>query len=434
MRVAGAGSTARRSRGLGGFRFHQATPPGEGAVTLFELYGDGVEPVLERLFRPRRGALPAAGASAYGVLNDTSGDPVDDAILTRHDAIASWNGVPCWNLSLHGSVWVAARTRELFQEVGGVSADLSDVLRLALEYGTLDAAQAAAYEALIASRTEEAAEFFLRQFGGELSTAVAEIVVRLSVDRAGAIARLDALLGGKVAASRLAAPLRVLIAGPPNAGKSTLFNRLVESERVAVTEIAGTTRDTVEEPIALLGFPILLADSAGLRSEVDATTPIERLGIEQTRENLADDAVHVLLAVPPPWDSGTSGDELLPASVLESGRVLRVGTKSDLVGDGRCVDPPPSAARLDVVVSAPNGEGLDRLRRTLAARWLGGANGSGPVRCAPFRRRQCRILERARARLASPDVDLDGVRKLLIECVQSSWPESENDRPESQFR
>jgi tRNA modification GTPase len=428
-----------------GFWFHRASPRGEGGVALFELYGGAAEPAFGSLFRPRRpGPLPEAGAARLGDVLLASGEPLDEAILARVPAAASWSGLECWTLAVHGGVWIQEALERRLEELGGVERSAAETLRAALRLGAVDAIRASAYLMLLEARTETAAAFFLRQYEGELSLKLREIIARLETgERELPRTGLHALLQASGRAFRLGHPLRLLIAGRPNAGKSTLFNRFVEDERAAVTPVPGTTRDTVEEPLVLDGFPVVVADSAGLRWS-DAVGEAERKGIEKALARaMDDDDEHVIFLVPYPWTASPEERELLAR--VPPGRRLLVASLSDL---GRAED----AARLgpDVVLSARTGAGLEDLKRAIAARWLGAAAGARAdprpgaaaraeteaeteaergVACAPFTRRQREILERAleaiekeRGRGRS-GADLDGARALLVQCIQSSWPE-----------
>ena len=396
------------------FSYHHASPGGEGGIALVELFGVGVQMVLDDLFRPARGKLPGVGRSCLGDLV-ARGEAFDEAVLTRLPASETWSRLDTWTLAFHGGTWLQERVLELLGERGGKALDTRGVLSLSLAEGRVDAIRASAYELLLASTARRAASFFLRQYdGGELSDAVEAILTDLAAnDGDAARARLRPLLEHPEAALRLSAPLRVLLAGRPNAGKSTLFNALVEDERAVVTSSPGTTRDLIEEEVTVHDYPFRLIDSAGLRPP-SSMGPVEREGVARVRLAMAEGRCdRVLYLVAPPGQLETVDREFLES--LGPGRALVVSSKSDLHSA-------PSGGG-DLSVSARTGEGLPALRAAFLERWLSLAPDQ-EVPCAPFTESLRRRFELALEFLSAGQADLDGVRRLFIECLRTSWPDS----------
>lgn len=395
------------------FHFHRATPRGEGGVALFEIYGSGALPAVKAAFRPRSGGLPEEGRARLADVVDPSGEAVDEAVLARVPAEAMWSRLPAWTACVHGGPWLEGRIQSILSGLGGGPLDTAGVLRHSMSAGAMDALEAAAYECLIAARTEKAARYFLRQHHGELSARLrAGIALADAGDARGAFSILESLLGAATPAYRLGHPLHVLLAGRPNAGKSTLFNRLLEEERAVVSPIPGTTRDTLEEMIAIGGFPIVIADGAGLRP-LEAADPVEREGILRVHARNDDAVLHL---VPYPW-SILDEDRAFLAR-LEPERVLLIGSFADLAR-------PDEEARVGLRISALAGGGLPALRRAIVERWIDGRDPPGQeVPAAPFTWRQRQVLDRAAplpGHGRGPPL-LDEVRRAYIECLRNSWP------------
>lgn len=391
---------------------------------MFELFGEGAERVLGRLFRGRR--LPAAGQAGYGDLTDVSGDVIDDVVLFRVPAAGMWCVLEAWCLSVHGGRWIQMRVAEVLTGAGGEQVDAREVLRRAVDVHVLDATQAAAYEHLIEARTERAALFFVRQRGGELGAELRACLRLLeSADETAwrhAAARLDRLLLASRPAYRLGHPLRLLIAGKPNTGKSTLFNRWVEDERAAVSREVGTTRDLNRESIAFAGFPVEVLDSAGLHP-----SPADPVEEEAVRKVYLEEADVVVYLVAPPWVPDAADEEALGR--LRAPQKLVVANFADLAPPGeRPAAPAPGASGVEAWISALDGAGVGELRDAIVERCLEGAAPSLDSGPAPFTAQQIALLRRAAGALDAAGeavpatAGLDAVRKVLIECLDSSWP------------
>ncbi len=397
------------------FTFHLASPAGEGAIALIEIYGAGGESAVRACFKSPKGALPRVGRARYGDFVQPHGDVIDDVVVQRIPAAAMWSGREAWVVELHGGQWQQAQVRATLRRVGGVEQSLREVLVSSVREQTLDAIQAAAYECLVEARSEKAARFFLRQHRGELSRLVRTELDQLTAETLERLAsRAAPWLERSRAARHLAAPLRVLIAGRPNAGKSTLFNRLVEEERAVVSDVAGTTRDVLVAQIDLFGYPVVLHDGAGLRPEGEGDL-VEELGIRKVIAGEWDAVIHLVRY---PWRLDSAEIELLQR--VPAGRRLMVASGADLAVDNSSdVD-----ATFDLKVSAHSGEGVDELRQLIAERWIcSGLGADDEVPCAPFSDRQVALFQAAITASASREDDaLDATRAAFLQCLRSSWP------------
>jgi tRNA modification GTPase len=337
-----------------------STPVGRGGIGVVRLSGPQAREIVAALVRLRHPL--AAGRARFGELVDVAtGAVLDEVVVTLFAAPNSYTGEDVVEIAAHGSpVLLEYIVRQCC--VGGARlAEPGEFTQRAFLAGRIDLTQAEAVNDLIGSSTLEQARVAARQMGG----ALARVVAPMKAELVGLIAEMEAGIDfaeddiDVMAAERIAekiaevrAPLvalersfaygrvvregfRMAIVGRPNAGKSSLFNRLVESERAIVTATPGTTRDTVSERVSMDGIPVELIDTAGLRNR-EGIDEAERLGIARTREAMADADV-VLLVV-----DATVGISQEDHAVLERGAsggsaVLVAWNKSDLAA-GDCSD------------------------------------------------------------------------------------------------
>ncbi|MGB3798319.1 MAG: tRNA uridine-5-carboxymethylaminomethyl(34) synthesis GTPase MnmE [Lewinella sp.] len=295
-----------------------ATPSGEGAIGVIRLSGPGCIELIDPFFPSEN--LPSAQARRvyYGPLKDPAGDIIDEVVLTLYRAPASYTGEDAVEISCHGSPYILQRVIRLGNEAGARPAGPGEFSQRAFLNGKLDLSQAEAVADLIASRSAAAHRIALGQLRGGVSTEIAELRVKL-VDFASLIeleldfgeedvefadrgqlgdlvkkirARIEALTTSFRLGNAIKEGVSTVIAGRPNAGKSTLLNALLNEERAIVSNIPGTTRDTIEETVNIDGIPFRLIDTAGIR---DATDAIEAMGVERTLHQVA--VGHLLIYV-----------------------------------------------------------------------------------------------------------------------------------------
>jgi tRNA modification GTPase len=360
--------------------------------------------VAERVidgFRPK-----PARVATLATFRDAAGEPSDRGMYTVFPGPASYTGDDLVELSCHGGLQVPTRLLAALQAAGARPAAPGEFTRRAVLNGKLDLVQAEAVGDLIDATAPAQAQAALRQLEGGLSRRLAtlresliEVQALLSYDidfpeeddgpvsPARVARQLEAasdqirlLVSGAPAAERLREGALLVFAGRPNAGKSSLFNALLGSARTLVTEVPGTTRDAVEAHTDFLGWPVRLADTAGLW---DAPQEIDRLGVEVSRRYLAA-ADLVLLCVESGRDLGE--DE---AAIAASRPTLLVRTKADLAegtGEG-------------LAVSVITGEGVGPLRRAAAERAFSERINLADLEPALTRERHRTALVRAQAAL-----------------------------------
>jgi tRNA modification GTPase len=341
------------------FALSSGAPPA--AIAVVRISGPRADAALEAL----AGALPEPRRAVVAALR-AGGELLDNALISRFPGPHSATGEDVAELHLHGGRSVVAGVLAALAALDGLRpAAPGEFTRRAFENGRIDLAEAEGLADLLEAETESQRRAALALAGGGLSRQVEAWQARilafaarveaaldfsdeddvslLPADFAAQLGALRGELAGWLArppAERLKDGIRVVIAGPPNAGKSSLLNALASREAAIVTDVPGTTRDLIEAPVAIAGMPFVLVDTAGLRESADA---VESIGVARARASA--EAADLLLWLGAPAE-GPPG-------------AIRVHPKSDL-------GPPASGA--DLAVSARTGQGLDSLVRILIQR------------------------------------------------------------------
>ena len=324
-----------------------ATPFGAGAVALVRISGPQAVDIAGKVFRGRRPAeeLPA-GRVVQGRI-ERDGDVVDEVLLTVFRAPRSYTGEDVVEISGHGGTVVAQAVLRAVLEAGARPAEPGEFTRRAFLNGKMDLTQAEAVMDLISAKGEASA----RAAAGQLEGRLGRVVEKLREEALTALAHLEAFIdfpeegidpdSGKAllaridglhsAVNRLLATadegrmlregVRLVIHGEPNVGKSSLLNLLLGYDRAMVSEIPGTTRDTIEENLTLRGIPFRVIDTAGLRASSD---PLELEGMRRTRRHLEEADVRVRVVDAMTMTSGLAAQD---TEVL-------VLNKIDLLPDG----------------------------------------------------------------------------------------------------
>lgn len=359
-----------------------ATAPGRGAVGIVRVSARSVQPIVEALcgrqLKPRE--------ATYLPFRAADGSAIDQGLAIHFPAPHSYTGEDVLELQAHGGPVVLqlllARCLEAGAGMALRVAEPGEFTQRAFLNGKLDLAQAEAIADLIDASTEAAARSATRSLAGEFSREIAglkEALVHLRMlveatldfpeeeidflqkaDAQGQLERLQEHLARVMQRAHQGALLRegidVVIAGQPNAGKSSLLNALAGAELAIVTPIAGTTRDVVRQTIQIEGVPLHVVDTAGLREGADT---VEQIGIERAWGQIEKaDAVlflHDLTRARMP--DYRAADEAIAARLPEGVPVIDVWNKSDVV--------PAEAGTRGIHLSAKTGAGLDALRRKL---------------------------------------------------------------------
>lgn len=342
--------------------FAPATPTG-GAIAIVRISGADAHGVAARVFSSR-----GKGQVRYGTLFAPDGSVIDKCLSLFFESGHGYTGEPAAELQLHGGAGVMARALEALRAAGARDAEPGEFSKRAYLNGRLSLMEAEAVAGMIGAETARAARSAAREMSGEAERYISGLEARLT-DTAAAIEalyeedfpenfdtreleRIRAELAARIEAGRRAMRLRqgarVVIAGAPNAGKSSLMNALLGRGRAIVSPAAGTTRDIITEAASFCGIPVLLTDTAGLHASRD---DIEAEGIARARAAIdgADLVLAAIDASAPPGDTGWIA--ALP-------RRLVVLCKGDA--------PPAAGLPEGLTVSAVTGEGVDALKAAVA--------------------------------------------------------------------
>jgi tRNA modification GTPase len=437
-----------------------ATAPGEGGIAVIRISGPSAPSIAASVFRPKFGgdvALFAGYTVHYGVITDICrAAAVDDALLTVFRAPRSYTGEDICEIACHGGSATTGAVLDLVLRAGARIALPGEFTQRAFLNGRMDLAQAEAVADLVRARTESARKLARRQLDGDVSRAAAAIrsdligivaAIEVTIDFSDEVgdlhypeirdrlnrAMLDIirLLNSAGRGRILREGLSVAIVGRPNVGKSTLLNAMLRSERAIVTPIPGTTRDTIEESVAIRGLPVVLTDTAGIRETDDA---VERIGVERAKEviSTSDIALLVLDAA-----DGITPDDISSAHLIrearetsacegESNNCIIVWNKRDLVEPrvlDRLVLEAPSHLGLEgkhtLSVSAANRAGIEQLEEALVAPYLSNVDAESPSSADPI---ESVVVSNARHAQA-----LEDARVNLTHAVQSAHDEMPGD-------
>jgi tRNA modification GTPase len=404
-----------------------ATAPGLSAIALVRMSGPEAFQILRALTPDQDDPAPRT-AALRSITKGEGGDLLDRALVTVFPRPDSYTGEDMVEISCHGGWLVPRLILDACLAMGARLAEPGEFTRRAVLHGKMDLVQAEAVLDLIEGRSKAQHDAALFQVERGLSRRIAELREQLvtveaylahhidfpeedegpvTVDRvvdaaAGLREALEELLETAPEGELLREGAVTVLAGPPNSGKSSLYNALLGEERAIVTDVPGTTRDALESVISIGGFPFRLVDTAGLR---DSDDRVEELGIEVARRYL-DRADLVLFCVESPGDLGSAEREFL-AGLADVPTIL-LRTKVDLAPGDRASEGPASKDPQDgdraslanvreiVDVSVVDGTGLGRLQAILPELVYGGLVRTGASVPALTRARQSEAVRKAR--------------------------------------
>lgn len=361
--------------------FALASGAGRAGIAVVRLSGNVCGRICQTL---TGGPPPPPQRARLATMTDpTSGNVIDRGLLLWFPGPSSFTGEDVLELHVHGGPAVISALFEALQGVEGVRpADPGEFSRRAFMNGKMDLTAAEGLADLVAAETRQQAVQARRQMDGELgrlygrwhqtlldalSKLEAEIdfapeeevpddlLAEVLPGMAALADDIDRHLADDGRGERLRSGLKVALIGPPNAGKSSLLNRLAARDVAIVTDVPGTTRDVLETPLDLGGYPVTLADMAGLRTSDD---PVERLGIERALDRAKDADIRLALFDGAVWPAVDAKTEAL----IDDETVV-VLNKADLLSIG---EPPRIGGRDALLLSCRTGTGFDRLTAQLA--------------------------------------------------------------------
>jgi tRNA modification GTPase len=409
-----------------------STPPGPGGVGMVRITGPDAKAVGRKIFTPL-GSGPSpnleprkafVGRVHYPGLPD---EPIDQAVWLYFKSPRSFTGEDTIEITAHGGPLIMGGILEAATLAGARLAEPGEFTRRAFNNGRIDLSQAEAIASLIFATTEQARRVMQRQVEGamgreaqRLRKGLLEVKVELEsaidfpedVDDIqpeelvqtinGVMESVERLLNTAREGIAMTEGLRVVIAGTPNVGKSSLLNALLQEDRAIVHEVAGTTRDYIEGRISINGIPMIVVDTAGIRGEAD---PLEGEGIVRTR-NLMQGADLLLIVIDGSRSMSLDEQQLLQETT-HTRRVVAVN-KSDLLPHP-ALEVPEEAVK----ISALTGQGVDTLKGSIHDTYTGGGQAINEADGVVTSLRQAEALEKVR----------DGCGRVIQGLTKSLEPE-----------
>ncbi|MBP2100381.1 tRNA uridine-5-carboxymethylaminomethyl(34) synthesis GTPase MnmE [Enterococcus rivorum] len=377
-----------------------STPPGEGAISIVRLSGDQAIEIADKVYRSGSKKLTTVTTHTihYGHIIDPKDDNLlDEVMVSVMRAPKTFTREDVVEINCHGGIVVVNQLLQLLLREGARLAEPGEFTKRAFLNGRMDLSQAEAVMDLIRAKTDKAMSVALHQLDGNLSTLirslrqeiletlaqvevdidypeyddVEELTTKLLLEKAQFVkTQIESLLTTAKQGKILREGLNTAIIGRPNVGKSSLLNHLLQEEKAIVTDIAGTTRDVIEEYVNVRGVPLKLIDTAGIRETEDI---VERIGVERSRKALAES--DLILLVLNQNESLTIEDKQLIAATEGLKRIILLN-KMDLPSNLNREELTQLVPDEEILpVSVLSSTGMEQLELKIADLFFGGETG-----------------------------------------------------------
>jgi tRNA modification GTPase len=373
-----------------------STPPGTGGIGIIRISGSAAFKIAEKIYKGKHkfSDLDTNTINHGWIIEPWSGEKVDEVLITRLSAPKTYTGEDTVEINCHGSINVLKRILDIITGMDARPAEPGEFTRRAFLNSRMDLSRAEAVIDLINAKTDESARAALRQLEGRLGqrlqtvrkkliSLMADIEVTIDypelelddITKAGMVAHISAIIDmlkdtvkGFERGRIIREGITVAIAGKPNVGKSSLLNELTGKERSIVTDIPGTTRDIIEEYVNIRGIPVLLVDTAGIRSTEDF---IENIGVASAKKKVSDaDLVLVMLDA----EKGLAKEDFDILDMTRERKRLIIINKTDISSNENieCIEKSLTGS-LPIKMSLKEGTGISMLEEEIEkAFFLGG--------------------------------------------------------------